>query len=524
MNLSSKKTKKTNILLTAAGLILFAVGLTYTSLQAQNISESVSDIEKQKREAESEIKEARSQLGANEKKVTECLATLRKIDDDIAVSQNEIATYQGQLESINANIDMLEAAITAQEDELIGLRGEYLNAVKKIRVARKRNSGLVFLLSSKSWSEAKRKIRYMQEFSDWRERRTDEITGVIDNLNGQYILLAQAQNDAAVALQREEKAQEKLAQQKIEQEATVAELEANSEALKDKIAKRQAEVRNLGNQISKLIAEEQAKEEAKRKAEEERIAKEKAKKAEEERLAKEKKAEEERLAQEKAKKSEEEKQAKEKAKKGEQEKKAKEEKSKAEERQIAESKSNSNAESDANLADASKRRQRKPAEEATTPAQKEPEVAAATVSASGTSFESMMGRLPRPVAGSFKIISAFGVHPISPELPNIMEENLGIDVHVQKDAGVMAVYDGEVIKIYDRTTIPGFRNIVVMKHGDYITVYANIETLAVKSGQKVKQGETLGYVGTDFDDPDYGMIHFELWKNQTRLDPAAWLQ
>ena len=136
----------------------------------------------------------------------------------------------------------------------------------------------------------------------------------------------------------------------------------------------------------------------------------------------------------------------------------------------------------------------------------------------------MKGNLPRPVGGGFRIVSAFGKHPISPDLPDIMDENLGIDAHVGVGATATAVYPGEVIKIYDRTNTPGFRNVVVVKHDDYITVYANLETLSVHAGQTVTQGQALGTVGTDFDDPSHGLIHFEVWKGQSRQDPAKWIR
>ena len=526
MRLSSAKT---NIFLTLVCSALFALGIGWTVLSAQSLSSTMSSFEQQKTDAETDIEEARTQLSENEKKVTESLAALRKIEEDILHSESEIDAYQNQLENINDNIFSLENDIREEEEDLEYLRKEYLKAVKKIRIARKRNSELAFIFSSKSLGEVRRKLRYMREFADWRDNRTMEIAGKIMKLGEQRELLAQAHDDAAVALRREENAKDKLAQQKTRQQATVEELEANSEALKAKIAKREAEARYLGTQISNLIAEEQAKEAARKKAEEDRIAQEKARKAEEDRIAREKerKAEEERIAQEKARKAEEDKKAKEKAKeeeriarekarKAEEERLAKLEEQKAQEELLAQETVIDNDGESSDYDNAAKRRQRKPSEET--------KVETQTPLPTLGGFEGMKGRLPRPVAGNFRIISQFGVHPISPELPNIMEENLGIDVHVAKDANVTAVYDGDVIKIYDRTTIPGFRNIIVVKHGDYITVYANMETLSVRAGQSVKQGDVLGQVGTDFDDPSHGMIHFELWKNQTRLDPAAWLQ
>lgn len=464
-----------------------AVGLA----SAVAVAQTVSDMEKQKQTAEQEIRETKAQLNANEKKVNQGLSALRKLDDEITATRKEIETVTGQIEKINANIADLETSIDAEEADLRRLREEYLKAVKRMRVSRKETSELAFLFSSGSFNEARRRMRYMKEFSDWKERRSTEIEGKVASLKEKKELLAQARNDASVALGRQKAAQDKLTQQRSRQQTTVDDLRKNSDALRDKLAKRQAEAKKLSGQISRLIAEQREKEarEAgqRRKEEEKRLA---AEKAAAEKAAAEKKAEEEKNRQ-----------------LAENSSKNKNKKSKKEEKKQSAAPSNEPASSSEEVAE-SRKRSRQPSASATAVA----------------GFEGMRGRLPRPVNGSFKIVSPFGVHPISPELPDIMDENLGIDAHVANGASVQSVYDGEVLKIYDRTNTPGFRNIVVVKHGDYLTVYANLETLSVKSGQTIKQGQTLGTVGADFDDPDYGLIHFEIWKNQNHLDPAGWIK
>lgn len=472
-------------------------------------AQSVKEMEKEKQQADKEIKETKAELTANEKKVNQSLVDLRKIEEDIAVSQKEIETVKGQIDVINGNISSLEKSIAAEEADLKFLREEYLKAVKKMRVARKQNSAMAFLFSAGSFNEARRRMRYMKEFSEWKDRRSSEIKGKVATLQTQRGQLAQARSDASVALGREQAAQSKLSEQRSLQQATVTELRANSDALRSKLAKRQAEARKLSNQISQLIAEEQAKEAEKRRKAEEEKRKAEEKRLAEERAAAEKKAAEERAAQEKA--------AREKALA---EEKTKETPKKEEPKKESPKKEVPIVEEPSQGTEYADARKRKRTPETTKPAP----TAETKAAPSASGFEGSKGNLPRPVSGSFKIVSPFGVHPISPELPDIMDENLGIDAHVANGANATAVFEGEVIKVYDRTNTPGFRNIVVVKHGDYITVYANLETLSVHSGDKVKQGQTLGTVGADFDDPSSGLIHFEVWKNQTHLDPAAWIR
>lgn len=521
-------------------------------------AQSVKEMQKQKQSADSDVKQTSAELNANEKLVSQSLSELRQIDEDIEASQQEIESVEGQLFVLNDTIQVLENDIVSSEEDLNNLRGQYLAAVKKMRVARKRNSDLVFIFAAKNFNDARRRMRYMREFSAWKDRRSEEIAKTMTNLHEQRQGLVQAHEDVAVALQREKSAQTRLTRQKEEQQTTVVKLKANSETLKSKLAKRQEESRRLSNQISQIIAAQQAqiaRDAAQRAAEEQRLAAERAaaeraaaekaeaerKEAEQRQLAAEKaKAEAEKAKAEAAKKAaqapvaattkkqetpkkvEQPKKA-EQPKKQEQPKKAETPKTAPAQAVTTPANDNSATPGKGEYADARRRQPRSssPSTKATQPATTP---APAPAQPTATGFAGMKGSLPHPVNGSFKIISSFGVHPISPELPDIMDENLGIDARVANGAAACAVYDGEVLSVLDKSNAPGFRNIIVVKHGEYITVYANLETLTVRSGQKVKQGQKLGTVGSDFDDPSHGLIHFEVWKNQTHLDPAAWIR
>lgn len=514
---------KKNLLLLC---LLSALSLTavYSMPDSGN---SVKEIRSQKQAAEKEIKETRSALGDNEKKVTESMAALRQIEEDMATSRQEIEKVRGQLVFLQDTITSLEYDIERQEADLSLLKDEYLKSIKKMRVARKRNSGAVFIFASKSLGEAKRRMRYMREFSEWKNSRGREISKKMELLHDQRLYLVQAHEDIAVALNRENEVQNALTLQRDRQHATVKELRANSEALKSKLAQRQAEARRLGDRIVQAIAEQQAKEA--------QLAADRKKAEEEKRIAAQKAEEQRRLTAE----THQQKENTVSANKGQNATKKQNTNSKQTESAKKTTESNKTPSNNSNLQSqtpdkseyATARRRRSRSEGMSTTGQSSGLANSANetstrkkTASSESGFGGMKGSLPKPVNGSFKIVSAFGRHPISPELPDIMDENHGIDAHVANGASACAVYDGEVIKVYDRTTTTGFRNIIVVKHGDYITVYANLETLAVKAGQHVRQGQSLGTVGTDFDNPKHGMIHFEVWKNQTRLDPAAWIK
>jgi len=135
-----------------------------------------------------------------------------------------------------------------------------------------------------------------------------------------------------------------------------------------------------------------------------------------------------------------------------------------------------------------------------------------------TNFQGNQKRLSWPVARGF-VSSKFGLQP-HPVLKGVKIENPGVDIQTQKNEVVRAVFDGEVSKI---ASIPGMNGIVIIiQHGEYRTVYANLRKSLVKMGDKVSTKDPIGEVFTDID--GVSEVQFQVWKNFNKLDPLAWLQ
>jgi len=133
------------------------------------------------------------------------------------------------------------------------------------------------------------------------------------------------------------------------------------------------------------------------------------------------------------------------------------------------------------------------------------------------SFASNKGKLPWPVVKGI-IVSTYGVHP-HPLLKGVTISNNGIDIATTKGALARAVFDGEVTAVGD---IPAAGQFIIIRHGEYLTVYANLKEVFVKTGDKVKTKQSIGTI--IYDDSDSKTeLHFELWKGQTRMDPSNWI-
>ena len=132
------------------------------------------------------------------------------------------------------------------------------------------------------------------------------------------------------------------------------------------------------------------------------------------------------------------------------------------------------------------------------------------------SFVSNKGKLPWPVAKGAKVAD-FGSYA-HPDVPSVLIENHGI--HILTDAGtpVRAIYDGEVITVMD---VDGSK-VVIVRHGEYCTIYQNFTTINVRKGNKVTTKQTLGTIGKNPTTNTYE-LHFEIWKGDAYLNPNSWL-
>jgi len=134
-----------------------------------------------------------------------------------------------------------------------------------------------------------------------------------------------------------------------------------------------------------------------------------------------------------------------------------------------------------------------------------------------TNFEKNRGGLPWPVEKGV-IVSSYGKQP-HPVLKNIEINNNGIDISTVEGSTVRAVFDGEVKKIF---TIPGAQNAVIIRHGEYLSVYTHLETVGVKVGQNLKTKQIIGTVHTDVNE-NKTILHFEIWKDSSTQNPYIWL-
>lgn len=135
----------------------------------------------------------------------------------------------------------------------------------------------------------------------------------------------------------------------------------------------------------------------------------------------------------------------------------------------------------------------------------------------GADFEANKGKLPWPISKGF-VSESFGEHP-HPVLKNVKVRNDGINLQTAQGAEVKAIFRGEVTAV---VSIPGMQKAVIVRHGQYLTVYAHLENVRVDKGAKIETGQVLGTVHFD-EGENKAEMQLQVWRGTTKIDPQPWL-
>ena len=410
--------------------------------------------------------------------------SIRTTLDSVLILDNRIGRQQRSIDSLNTDITVLAREVRVLGNRLDSLKRElsdrksnYSRAVVYLQRHKTVQQKMLFVFSAPTLDKALRRSRYVREYSAFQQRQGD----IVKQKQAQVRTTRQKLVDAKAEMEQKRSTMEQHRQamqsEKVSQQKKVDFLNKNLADVQRQIKEYQQREAALDAQIERIIQAEIA--EAKRKAEEERK-----RKAEAERKRKEearRKAEAERKRALEA-----ERRAKTAA-----EKSAAKEQVKAAERAVANAK-----------------------KEAEQPTEWQSNDADTKLS---KNFAANKGRLPMPITGSYSVVGHYGQYRVN-GLSNVTLDNKGIDIRGQQGAQARAVFDGTVSSIFQY----GGQYIVMLRHGNYISVYSGLQSVSVRKGANVTTRQSLGAVGKD--DSGNIVLHFQLRNLSTRLNPEQWVR
>ncbi len=134
-----------------------------------------------------------------------------------------------------------------------------------------------------------------------------------------------------------------------------------------------------------------------------------------------------------------------------------------------------------------------------------------------STFSANRGRLPWPCDRGF-VSGSFGEHA-HPVLEHVKVKNNGIDILTDQGSAVKSVFGGKVSRVMSLSSL---NNVVIIRHGEYLTVYSNLDEVSVRDGQEVSVRQVIGKVHANSGEQK-SELHFELWRGKVIQNPEEWL-
>lgn len=408
--------------------------------------------------------------------------------DSVLILDNRIGKQQTSIDSLNTEIVRLNKLVSTLQKELSQLEKElqikknrYSNALVRLRRHRSVQNKMMFIFSADNFAQIIRRMRYLQEYATYQKAQGAIIKEQQQEVKKKQNELLAAKAQVQKNLQTVEANKTALVSLKSNCQTKIDYLNRNLTTVQRQIAEYQKQEAALNAEIDRIIKQE-IEAERKRKEEEARKKAEAEKRERERKLAAAKAARERALAAQKAAKSDAEKKAaKKELERADKDVRTAEKNNRAGEKIAAWKSDNS---SDVRLS---------------------------------SSFANNKGKLPMPITGSYSVIGHYGKYTVS-GLRNVQLDNKGIDIRGQQGAAARAIFDGKVSSVFQY----GTSYIIMLRHGSYISVYSGLSSVNVKKGQKVSTKQTLGNIGKDANGNT--VLHFQLRKESTRLNPELWVR
>ena len=399
----------------ASTILLFAILFSGNCL-----AQDRSKLESQRKRTLKEIEMSNKLLKEKQKEKQASMNELLLLKTKIKNRENLIKNYQTELRIITNEITNQKNHISKLQNEIKEIKEEYAKLIVSAYNNRHSYDKWMFVFSARDFNQAYRRLKYIQQFTDYRTKQIELINQKQELANIEIIKLENIKAEKEELLAIEKTEQLKLDDERKDVSRVVSNLKKKERLLRAEIKKKEKESKRIKRIIDKIIAEET---ERKRRLEEEAKKKGKPKFA-----------------------------------------------VTPEETLISEN------------------------------------------------FGNNMGKFPWPTERGI-VTSSYGEHA-HPVLKGIKTYNNGIDISTTKGSTVRAIFKGEVRDVW---SIQGKNMAVIIKHGDYFSVYQNLRDVKVRTGDVVTSKQEIGTVFTDANDGNKTVLHIEIWKGSKSQNPQKWL-
>jgi septal ring factor EnvC (AmiA/AmiB activator) len=405
-------------------LCLFLVVVSFAS---SAFGQSSAELKRQSASLQREIDQLNRSLEQTSSNKRLSQRQINELNAKIRLRQQKINVMNSQIKALDDEISDNNNTITSLQTQLNKLKKDYAGMVLFAFRNQSSYSKLMFVFASKNFNQAYKRLKYLQQFTEYRKKQAKYIQQTQKDLGAKIVELDHNKKEKNDVLHQQEKERQAQVKAKAEQAKVLSRLTREERQYQQDLNQKQREAANLRRLINAAIEREI---EAARKAAE------------------------------------------------------------------AENKDAPSAK----------------------PVAKGSSVLAATPEAAKLSadFLDNRGRLPWPVAEGIPV-EGFGQHTYG---VNVKMNNDGIDIQANEGATVRASFAGEV-RIAGSFPGTGYKWVMI-KHGEYFTIYSKLRSVSVSPGQKISVKQSIGTVYTDPSDGTT-QVHFEIRKGQVPMNPETWL-
>lgn len=398
-------------------LTVFFVG------KSSSFGQKRKELESKKNQINNEITFTSKLLNDNKKETLESQNKLVLVSKKINLREEYIQNLNTEIKILDNKIEETNKIVESLNLDIVKLKEEYARVIYYTYLNRNKHSRLAFILSSGTFNQAFKRIKYFEQYSGFRKRQAQIIRKTEADLTAKIIELQFVRADKEKLTFTHKQELNELTSEKVEKQIILKALKKNEKQLKRQLSEQVLAAEKVQREILKLIEEETRKAAEKLKA------------------------------------------------------------------------SKTTGSKDKSIYQL-------------TPEEK----------LISKNFSENKNRLPWPTEQGV-IIDYFGEHA-HPVLKGVTVRNDGIDIATTEGALVRAVFEGEVSRIF---AIPGANKTIILRHGNFLTVYSNLKDILVKPGDKVIAKQNIGTVFTDRSDGNKSNVKFQLWKENSKLDPEQWL-
>ena len=233
-------------------ILLYITLLLALVVPAQNVKE----LQKQQRDLQKQLEQTSKMLKQTKKDENATINKLNLITNEIETRRKLIISIKAEIDGLNAEMDTLRKRREALQFQLDNCKTDYARLVRETHYADMQQSPLLFLLSSNNFQQLTRRIRYMQQFSEYRKEQVRQIERLQAEIDYQNFLLEQRRLERAVALKNQEREQEKLKIDERKQKSMLQVLKKQEKELLAKQKEQQKKVDALNKKIEEMIAKQ----------------------------------------------------------------------------------------------------------------------------------------------------------------------------------------------------------------------------------------------------------------------------